>query len=126
MRRKKEKMNCEVLDIFSLNLKYYRKAAGLTQLELAKISGCAHNFINDIENCKKGASFETVGKIAKGLNVEPFYLFINPKDRFVGDNQKIIGYLNAFNRNVNSFIENTVKELSGVKEKNRKIVSLSS
>ena len=120
MRNKKANPACEVLEIFSLNLKYYRKVAGLTQLELAKISGCAHNFINDIENRKKGASFETVGKIAKVLNVEPFYLFINPKDRFNGENQKLVGYLNAFNRNVNSFIENTVKELSGNNDKLKK------
>jgi transcriptional regulator with XRE-family HTH domain len=120
MRNKKVNLDCEVLEIFSLNLKYYRKAAGLTQFELAKISGCAHNFINDIENRKKGASFETVGKIAKVLNVEPFYLFINPKDRFNGENQKLVGYLNAFNRNINSFIENTVKELSSNNDKLKK------
>ena len=45
------------------------------------------------------------------------FLFINPKDRFNGENQKLVGNLNAFNRNINSFIENTVKELSSNNDK---------
>ena len=120
MRNKKVNLDCEILEIFSLNLKYYRKAAGLTQFELAKISGCAHNFINDIENCKKGASFETVGKIAKVLNVEPFYLFINPKDRFIGENHKLIGLLTAANKTINNFFSDTIKGLSLASEKRHK------
>jgi len=125
MRNKKVNLDCEVLEIFSLNLKYYRKAAGLTQFELAKISGCAHNFINDIENCKKGASFETVGKIANALDIEPFFLFINPNDRFYGENHKLVGLLTAFNKKVNNFFEYTLKELSGEKEKHKKKASAS-
>ena len=121
MRNKRKNMNCEILEIFSFNVKYYRKAAGLSQLELARNSGYAHNFINDIENCKKGASFETVGKIAKALNIEPFFLFINPKNRFNGENHKLIGLLTAVNKNMNNFFDNTIKELSGNKEKNKKV-----
>ena len=123
MRNKKANSSGELLEIFSLNLKYYRKAAGLTQLELAKITGCAHNFINDIENRKKGASFETVENIAKALNVEPFFFFINPKDRFYGENHKLIGYLKTIRQNVNNLFENTINELSGDKEKSKNLAA---
>ena len=86
MRNNKGNLNCKLLEIFSLNVQYYRKVAGLSQFELGTISGYAHNFINDIENKKKGASFETVENIAKALNIVPFFLFIDPKDRISGEN----------------------------------------
>ena len=60
MKSKKAKQNNSLMEIFGFNVNFYRKAAGLSQLELAQSSGYAHNFINDIENSKKGASFETV------------------------------------------------------------------
>jgi transcriptional regulator with XRE-family HTH domain len=120
MKKKKGKIDCEVLEIFSNNMKFYRIAAGLSQYELANKSGYAHNFINDLENKKKGASFETVGKISKALDIEPFFLFINPNDRSYGENHKLIGLLTAFNKNVNNFFEFTLKELSGEKLKHKK------
>ena len=120
MRSRRKNLECELLDIFATNVKYYRKAAGLSQNELAINSGYAHNFINDIENKKKGASFATVEDIASALNIEPYFLFINPKDRFIGENHKLIGYLTAFNKNMNIFVENTIKELSGDKDKPKK------
>ena len=120
MKNKEEKPVCELLEIFSSNMEYYRKVSGFSQLELARLSGYAHNFINDIENRKKGASFETVENIARALNIEPFFLFINPKDRYYGENHKLIGYLTVFNKNINTFLEKIIKELSGDKEKPKK------
>ena len=120
MRNKRKNLDCALLEIFSFNIQYYRKAAGLSQIELAKNSGCSHNFINDIENCKKRASFKTVENIARALNVEPFFLFIDPKDRFSGENHKLIGYLTASKKIVDTFFEDTIKELSGEKEKPKK------
>jgi len=120
MRNKRKNLDCALLEIFSFNVQYYRKAIGLTQLELAIKSDYSHNFINDIENKKKKPSFEAIEKIASVLNVEPFFLFINPKDRFNGENHKIIGFLTAFHKNVNKFFEYTIKELSGDTEKPKK------
>jgi len=125
MGKKKQKVDCDILEIFSNNVKYYRLAAGLSQNELAKKAGYAHNFINDIENKKKGASFETVGNIAKVLDIEPFFLFIDRNERFHGENHKLIGFLTAFNKKVNNFFEYTLKELSGEDEKPKKKASAS-
>ena len=112
MGKKRENLNCELLEIFSANVEYYRKTAGFSQIELARQSGYAHTFINDIENGKKGASFETVENIAKALDVEPFFLFINSKDRFYGENHKIIAHLLTVNKKVNTLFENIIKEPS--------------
>ena len=120
MKNKKEKPDCELWEIFSYNVTYYRKAAGMKQFDLAQKAGFSHNFINDLENSKKGASFKTVERLAKALNVEPFFLFIDPNDRFSGENHKLIGILNAVNKNVDSFFEYTIKELAGDKEKPHK------
>ena len=116
MKIKKVKPNYSLLEIFAFNVKFYRQAAGLSQLELAQNSGYAHNFINDIENSKKGASFETVEKIASVFNIEPYLLFINPKDRFTGENHKLIGLLTAANKTINNFFTDTIKELSFVSD----------
>ena len=117
MGNKKGNLDCELLRTFSHNVQYYRKEAGMTQIELGINSGCAHNFINDIENVKKGASFETVENIARALKIEPFFLFINPKDRLSGDNPKLIGYLTAAHKIVDNFFEKTIKDLSLPKKK---------
>ena len=117
MKSKKAKSDYSLLDIFALNMKFYRKAAGLSLVELAKKSGYAYNFLNEIENFKKAASFVTVEKIANVLEIEPFLLFINPKDRFTGENHKLIGLLTAANKTINNFFTDTIKDLSGISPK---------
>ena len=47
-------------------------------MDLAAASGLAHNFINDIENEKKFVSDETIAKLAKALDVEPYKFFLPP------------------------------------------------
>ncbi|MDR2746940.1 MAG: helix-turn-helix domain-containing protein, partial [Treponema sp.] len=49
----------------------------ISQLELSNITGLTHNFINDIENCKKWISPETLAKFAGALRVQPFQLFLS-------------------------------------------------
>ncbi|MDR2767324.1 MAG: helix-turn-helix domain-containing protein [Treponema sp.] len=66
---------------FSRNLKLYRKKLHLSQLALSMKAGITHNFVNDIENCKKWVSPETINKLAMALEIEPYQLFMtNPLD----------------------------------------------
>ena len=58
-----------------------RGIANISQLALAESTGLAHNFINDIENGKKWASAETIGKLAYALKAEPYQLFISESKR---------------------------------------------
>jgi len=52
-----------------MNLKYWRKKRGLTQLKLAKISGVAQSSISEIESGKTSPNVITAVKLATALNV---------------------------------------------------------
>ena len=57
--------------LVSKNLKRLRSLQNMSQLGLATNAGLTHNFINDIENCKKGMSTKTLAKLCVALQVEP-------------------------------------------------------
>jgi transcriptional regulator with XRE-family HTH domain len=52
-------------------LREHRKRRGLTQIELAKISGVGRATIAGLEAGKRGAYKSTVEKLAKALKVKP-------------------------------------------------------
>ena len=62
--------------LISSNIKRLRSIKNLSQLGLALSTGLTHNFINDIENCKKGVSARTLAKLSIALEVEPYQFFL--------------------------------------------------
>jgi len=68
----------ELHEIFSKNLRRYRRDFGLTQIALAKKTGVSTNFVNDIEAGKKWASLTTMIKIANVFNVHIYELLKPP------------------------------------------------
>ncbi|MDR1901585.1 MAG: helix-turn-helix domain-containing protein [Treponema sp.] len=74
--------------IFSRNLKRLRSLQNISQFTLAAQTGLTHNFIADIENCKKWVSPMTIEKLSAALQVEPYQFFLsdmqskNPPDAF--------------------------------------------
>ena len=64
--------NEDIYEIISANIKSYRKAAKITQAELADRANYSHEFIRRIEapNSKKYFSIDTIVQIAKGLNIK--------------------------------------------------------
>lgn len=88
----------EVRRIFAENLKKLRKLKGLSQLKLANEMQMAFTFINDIENCKKWVSPETIARFATFFDV-PVSMF------FQNDDKK------ANNKNLNTdFIVKTISD----------------
>ena len=73
----------------------------ISQLSLALNTGLTHNFINDIENCKKGISAKTLAKLANALNAKPHQFFL--PDELVNDMMKI--YVNDFNDSLQKIIK---------------------
>ncbi|MCL2276593.1 MAG: helix-turn-helix transcriptional regulator [Treponema sp.] len=74
---KKTEINKEYIHrLISNNIKRLRGLQNVSQLNLAAKTGLTHNFINDIENCKKGVSTATLAKMSAALNVEPFQFFL--------------------------------------------------
>ena len=66
-------MNYEVniYEQVAMNIKKYRRMAGMTQAELAEAVGVSHEFIRRIESKKgkKTFSFQTLWNISNVLNV---------------------------------------------------------
>lgn len=61
-----------------LNISYYRKLQGLTQEELAELSGLSRSYISSVEapNIICSVSLEAIFCISKALNVEAYKLLI--------------------------------------------------
>ncbi|MDR3333898.1 MAG: helix-turn-helix domain-containing protein [Treponema sp.] len=62
--------------LFSKNLKRLRTLHNVSQFTLANEAGLTHNFINDIENCRKWVSPDTIAKLAAVLQVEAYQFFL--------------------------------------------------
>jgi transcriptional regulator with XRE-family HTH domain len=90
--------------LVSKNLKRLRSLQNISQLGLAMNAGLTHNFINDIENCKKGISAKTLAKLSVALCAEPHQFFL-PEDM---SNNKMLIYVNAFNDS----LQKVIKELT--------------
>jgi transcriptional regulator with XRE-family HTH domain len=67
----------EIRRMFARNLKRLRELQNISQLELSGMTGLTHNFINDIENCKKWISSDTLAKFASVLKVRPYQFFLS-------------------------------------------------
>jgi len=79
--------------LISSNIKRLRSLQNISQLNLALSTGLTHNFINDIENCKKGVSARTLAKLSAALNVEPYQFFL-PEGM---SNNEMMVYVKDFN-----------------------------
>ena len=90
--------------LFSKNLRRLRLLQNKSQLTLALDAGLTHNFINDIEKCKKGVSIRTLAKLSAALKVEPYQFFLPD----VEDNTLV--YINDFNDSLQKLVkEMTIK-----------------
>jgi len=56
-----------------LNIAYYRKLKGLTQAQLAEISGISRTHMSNIEapGVEKSVSLDVLFDLAEALNIEP-------------------------------------------------------
>lgn len=57
----------KLIEILSINLKYYRKLYNLSQEKFAEILGTSLSYLNQIENLKVNVRLATVDKFAKNL-----------------------------------------------------------
>ena len=62
-------------EILKYNLKFYRKQKGLTQEQLAELSGVSTDYISELERGKKVPSIKRLDYIAKALDIE-IYKFL--------------------------------------------------
>ncbi|MCL2067610.1 MAG: helix-turn-helix domain-containing protein [Treponema sp.] len=101
--------------LISNNVKRLRAAQNISQLSLAISTGLTHNFINDIENCKKWISSKTLAKLSTALDAEPHQLFL-PDDLH---NNEIMVYVKDFNDSFQKAVKDITEKYT-VRSKKRK------
>lgn len=116
------------MKVFVFNMKKYRKARKLSQMKLAEMLNTSTSYIGEIEINKKVPSMEMVERIAKALEIEPFRLFVDDKDRTGAD--KAIGndYLESLTtierqdltKRIMSLISNDVEHILQPENRRRK------
>jgi transcriptional regulator with XRE-family HTH domain len=70
----------EAKKLFGQNLACIRKNAGYSQLALSVEVDLSHNFINDLEQGRKGASFETLVRLSVVLRTPIHQFFESPQE----------------------------------------------
>ena len=117
--KKNKEYEIAMREIISANVIRTRKAADISQFILAKRTGLTHNFINDIENKKKGVSLESIGKLSKALGVEPYQFFLTPSQWIGTENFQIVGVIETLKKNVNRLFDYSIKDLIETKDENK-------
>ena len=56
--------------VLARQIRDHRKAAGLSQLELAELAGVGKTVVFDLENSKETVQLNTLRKILRVLNIE--------------------------------------------------------
>lgn len=62
-------------------LREWRKARGLTQMQLAELTGRSQSAITGYETQKKNMSMDAQADFARALNIEPYQLLRSPTDQ---------------------------------------------
>jgi len=92
--------------LISNNLKRFRNLRNVSQLNLADMTGLTHNFIHDIENCKKGVSTKTLARLSNALNVEPYQFFL-PEGN---SSSEVLLYVKDFNNSLQNFVNDLTQQ----------------
>ena len=66
----------KLIEILSINLKYYRMHYNLSQEKFAEKCGLHRTYISDIECFRRSISLENIQRIADALEIETYLLFI--------------------------------------------------
>jgi transcriptional regulator with XRE-family HTH domain len=61
-------------DVLAKNMRWLRAARGPSQEALAHDSGMNRTYLSAMERAERNVSIDNIGRIAKGLHVEPWRL----------------------------------------------------
>lgn len=66
-----------LLRVFSINLRKYRNASGLSQEAFANKAGLHRTYISALERGKRSIALDNIEKIANALGIDAYLLFID-------------------------------------------------
>ena len=69
-----------LLQVFSNNLRQYRKASGLSQEAFADKAGLHRTYISAVERGKRSIALDNIEKIADALEIDAYLLFIDTSE----------------------------------------------
>ena len=69
-----------IREIFALNLRRARRAAGVSQEELADRAGLDRTYVSSMERCVYAATIDVVDRVATALDVRAVDLLRDPED----------------------------------------------
>lgn len=69
-----------IREVFAANLKRYRRAAGLSQEELAHRAGIDRTYISALERCQYAASIDVLERLATELGASSAQLLAVPSE----------------------------------------------
>ena len=70
----------DAIQVFSHNLRKYRKILGVSQEKFADMAGLHRTYISAIECGKRSIALDNIQKIADALGVETYLLFMKEED----------------------------------------------
>lgn len=71
--------------IFALNLRRYRQAAGLSQEDLAHRADIDRTYVSSLERCQYAATLDVIEKLARELDIDSAEMLRVPKGRSAQD-----------------------------------------
>lgn len=77
----------ELKNIYTTNLKNFRKQQKMSQAEISEKVEITEKFYNDLETGRKWGSFETIVDLANAFGVEPYELFL-PQGSVISHNER--------------------------------------
>ena len=70
----------DAIQVFSHNLRKYRKILGVSQEKFADMAGLHRTYISAIECGKRSIASDNIQKIADALGVETYLLFMKDEE----------------------------------------------
>lgn len=102
-------------DNFADRIRLLRKINGLTQEQLAGKAGMDYKHLGSIERKEKNLTIDNIEKIAKGLNVEAYQLFLFSLENLKSEDEitedKIIDLLKLFDSRIKKLILNIIQSI---------------
>ncbi|MFT3723361.1 MAG: helix-turn-helix transcriptional regulator [Hyphomonadaceae bacterium] len=68
-----------IREVFAANLRRARRAAGMSQEDLAHQAGIDRTYISSLERAQYAVSIDVIDRLAVALNVEPAELLMRPR-----------------------------------------------
>lgn len=69
-----------IKEVFSSNVRNYRKLKRYSQNKLAELTGLHRTYISDVELGKRSISLDNIQKIADALEIDTYKLFLEKGD----------------------------------------------